>query len=376
MAKKDERRANGDGTVVKLPSGKYRLRMVVEIDGVKQRKSFTSTSPTACKNAYKKWMASDQKVAIESVKTVREWASHWLEVYKEPNVSWKVGKDYRMYVETHINETEIDGKKFGDLNLNDVRPAHVAKLYMYVKGKRGELSGSALNYIRISLNGIFNTAIDNNLCVKNPAHKVPLPDKPQADVKAFSKAQVTKITKYIDKHENGPYIALLLYTGLRIGEMLALMWSDIDAENRVIHVRRSITRSEDGEIVGETTKTKKERSVPYDEPLQKYFDKLPKYGLYVISRPDGSHHKHRSFDGIYYRFFNDLNDTIKKEAEKIPKMSPHTCRHTFATYLLRNDVDIRKVQVLMGHSTIKTTEIYTEVDVDDLKDNISKLKFG
>lgn len=377
MAKNEGRKANGDGTVVKLPSGKYRLRVVVEIDGVKQRKSFTASSPTACKNAYKTWMVSDQKVAIESVKTVRQWANHWLEVYKEPNVSWKVGKDYRMYVEKHILEADVGGKKkLGDLNLNDVRPAHIAKLYMNAKGKRGELSKSAFNYIRISLNGIFETAIDNGLCVSNPTKKAAPPKKQEADVKAFSKTQITKIMEYVDQHENGPYVALLLYTGLRIGELLALMWSDVDKDNRVIYVRRSITRSNEGEVVGETTKTKRERFIPYDEALQKYFDALPKCGLYVISRPDGSHHKHRSFDGLYYKFFNDLNETIKKEEEKIPRMSPHTCRHTFATYLLRNNVDIRYVQTLMGHSTIKTTEIYTEVNVDDLKDNISKLKFG
>jgi site-specific recombinase XerD len=56
-------------------------------------------------------------------------------------------------------------------------------------------------------------------------------------------------------------------------------------------------------------------------------------------------------------------------------MSPHKCRHTFATYMLRSGADIRYVQTLLGHSTIKTTEIYTEVDVDDLKANVAKLKY-
>jgi len=57
-------------------------------------------------------------------------------------------------------------------------------------------------------------------------------------------------------------------------------------------------------------------------------------------------------------------------------MSPYKCRHPFATYMLRSGVDLRYVQTLMGHSTIETTGIYTEVNVDDFKDNIIKLKFG
>jgi len=79
---------------------------------------------------------------------------------------------------------------------------------------------------------------------------------------------------------------------------------------------------------------------------------------------------------MYYKFFDDLNATIKKEVERISRMSPYKCRHIFATYMLRSGVDLRYVQTLMGHSTIETTGIYTEVNVDDLKDSIIKLKFG
>lgn len=56
-------------------------------------------------------------------------------------------------------------------------------------------------------------------------------------------------------------------------------------------------------------------------------------------------------------------------------MPPHKCRHTFATYMLRSGADIRAIQTLLGHATLKTTEIYTEVDVDDLKNNVKKLNF-
>lgn len=365
------KRANGEGNYMTLPSGKTRLRVVVEVDGIEQRKSFTGKSPTDCRNQYKAWLASDSKVSIERVQTLRQWAGHWLEVYKEPFVSWKVGRDYRMYVERHIVDAVIDKKVLGDLKLADIRPAHIAKLYAQKSG----MSHSALNYMRISLNGIFATAIDNGLCVKNPAANVPLPETKAADIHAFTKSQVAQIIAHLDKHANGPYVALLLYTGLRIGELLALTWADIDTDSQVIHVRRSLTRDERGEVIGDTTKTKKERIIPYDDTLKKYLDLLPRHGLYVICRPDGSYYKHRGFDGLYYQFFDDLNAALPDDAEPIPRMSPHKCRHTFATYMLRSGTDIRYVQALLGHSTIKTTEIYTDVSVDDLRDNIKKLQF-
>ena len=69
-----------------------------------------------------------------------------------------------MYVEKQIIPA------IGKLKLSDVRPAHVSKIYGSVKNKKGQpLSRSALNMIRISLNGIFDTGIDNSLCTKNPA---------------------------------------------------------------------------------------------------------------------------------------------------------------------------------------------------------------
>lgn len=97
-----KRKANGEGTITKLPSGNYRLRTVDEINGMIVRKSFTASSPTACKTAHTEWLKSDNKVPIEKVKTVEEWALHWLEIYCKPSVSYSSYKDYKMYVNKHI----------------------------------------------------------------------------------------------------------------------------------------------------------------------------------------------------------------------------------------------------------------------------------
>jgi len=365
------RKANGEGTITKLPSGKYRLRTVDEIDGVTVRKSFTASSPTACRKAHKEWLASDNKVPIERVKTVGEWAEHWLEVYLKPNVSYSTHKDYSMYVNNHIIPA------IGKLKLAEVKPAHIAKLYANARNRYGkELSRQAKGNIMICLNGIFNTAIDNYLCHKNPATNIQLPDKAPSQIKAFSRTQIAYIVDYLDKHEHGPLIAFLLYTGLRIGEFLSLMWSDIDTENKTLHIHRTLTKSEHGEIVKDATKTKHDRIVTYDEALERHLNVLPRVGLYVICRKDGNHHTHRTYERLYKMFFEDLNVYLESEgADAIPYMSPHKCRHTFATYMLRSGADIRAIQTLLGHATLKTTEIYTEVDVDDLKNNVKKLNF-
>lgn len=158
--------------------------------------------------------------------------------------------------------------------------------------------------------------------------------------------------------------------------MLGLMWGDIDIENQCFNIRRSLKRTENGKEITPSTKNKKERVIPYDgDTLQKYIDKIPRNGLYVISREKDSistHHTHSSFDTIYYRFFDDLNKMLE---DPLPKMTPHKCRHTFATYMLKSGADIRYMQALLGHSTISTTEIYTHVETEDLRANVAKLKY-
>jgi len=366
-----KRKANGEGTITKLPSGSYRLRTVDEIDGVTVRKSFTASSPTACRTAHKEWLKSDNKVPIEKVKTVKEWATHWLEVYCKPKVSYSTYKDYKMYVEKHITSA------IGETRLSEVRPAHIAKLYADARNRYDkELSRSAKGNIMICLNGIFDTAIDNSLCKKNPAANVSLPEKAPRRIKAFSRTQIAHIVDFLDKHEYGAHIAFLLYTGLRIGEFLSLMWADVDTDTKTLHIHRTITKGEKGETVKDLTKTKRDRIVTYDEALEKHLSVLSHTGLYVICREGGQHHTHRTYERLYKHFFSDLNSYLESEKiDTIPYMSPHKCRHTFATYMLRSGADIRAIQTLLGHATLKTTEIYTEVDVDDLKNNVKKLNF-
>jgi len=123
------KRANGEGTYEKRKTG-WRYRVIVEVDGVIQRKNFTGPTKSTALQAYKDWMESDQKVAIERVRTVGEWAEHWLEIYCKPKVSYSVHKDYTMYVKKHIVPFAIGAKPFGAMRLGDVRPAHIASIFV------------------------------------------------------------------------------------------------------------------------------------------------------------------------------------------------------------------------------------------------------
>lgn len=392
--KKGERRANGEGTFDVLPSGKVRYRVKIGVDhnGKPIRQPFTGRTEKECREKYKEWLKNyDPEAPIETASTVGKWADHWVEVYKKDKVSWQVYKDYQSIIKNHIKYVPAEGEtkiNLGKLQMSETLPAHIEKFL----AERSSLSDSRLNLIRTILYGIFDTGVDNGKCKTNPVKKVDKFEREQTEIEAFKKGDMLKIEQYLHIHPRGPYIALLLYTGMRESELIGLQWGDI--EDGVITIRRALKRTEDGEMVLPVTKSKKIRVVPIKPELLLFIDKLPKESLYVIPRqrnrycPEVNHHTHASFDKMYRDFFADLNAHLVEQAlktgmsredaekEQVQFLTMHKCRHTFATYLIRNGAGISFVKELLGHADLKTTEGYTHVNVGDLRNNISKLKFG
>jgi len=329
--------------------------MVFDVDGIERRESFTATSPTACRQAAKAWQASDDKVAIEKVKTVKQWAVHWLEVYKKDKVAYKSYQNYKLYVDKHIVPA------IGDLKLTDVRPAHIEKLH----GEKTSLSASARKHIHLALKGLFETAVENNLCQSSPMSRVKAPAVGNSEPEIFVANEVKEILAAVDDHKYGLYIKMLLYTGLRMGELLALQWGDIDLDNDLVKISRAIAKSEDGWAV-KNTKTNRVRYVAIPEQLKEDLTQRPKDGIFILCNPDGSHLTPHQFERRYKKFFEQNDLTYR---------SPHKCRHTFATFLLKGNADLRSIQAMLGHSKISTTEIYTHIDTDDIKRNVTKLNY-
>lgn len=131
--------------------------------------------------------------------------------------------------------------------------------------------------------------------------------------------------------------------GLRVGEVVRLKPSDIDGERRLIHVHFGKGKKERYTLLGEATL----------EQLREYWKKdRPKEWLFPGERASG-YLSERSAEQI----FADASRCAGIEK----KVSFHTLRHSFATHLLESGVDLRTIQELLGHSSIKTTEIYTHV---------------
>lgn len=156
---------------------------------------------------------------------------------------------------------------------------------------------------------------------------------------------VDEIKKLFEVCENTKHrcmIGLLYGGGLRLGELLHLMVGDIDSKANVIHIRAG--------------KGNRDRKTLLSDKLLKdlrkyYFEYKPK--KYLFEGQDGEAYSERS-----------VQQVVKQAASKAgiqKRVTPHTLRHSFATHLLENGTDIRFIQELLGHQSIKTTEIYTHI---------------
>lgn len=367
----------GDGSLRQRPDGRWEYRVIVGMDADMKpiRKSFYSKdkSGAGAKRAYRQWL-SDQEELIEKKKTVKVWAEEWIKTYKKGKVAPGSFYNYELYINQHIIP-EIGGKL-----LDSVRPADIERLYF----EKRDLSASSLNYIKIALNGIFDSAVKNKLCRQNPSKDVLPPKKVKKPPVFFSRDDIAYLIPFCAEYETGYYVEALLYTGLRIGELCALTWGDIDLNSGLITINKDVVVANlPGQkyMIKESPKNDRIRQVALTPDGIKVFQRIPKNGIFVFPGNRNPFCTPDVYRRRYDAVFRALNEELREEHKgsgdppQVPLLSPHKCRHTYATFLLDGGASIRSVQEQLGHSKITTTEIYTHVDIESRKNNVQKLGY-
>lgn len=202
----------------------------------------------------------------------------------------------------------------------------------------------------------------HNLREDDPSELLESPRKEQHLPEVLSLEEVNRLVEAVDLssaegHRNRAMLEMLYGSGLRVSELTGLRLSDIYREEGYLLVRG---------------KGSKQRLVPISPEADKWFGYWLEDRSHLDVKPEA---KDIAFLNRYGRQLTRamVFTIIKRLAEKagIHKViSPHTLRHSFATHLLQNGADLRVIQQLLGHEKITTTEIYTHLDIQDLRDAI------
>lgn len=216
-------------------------------------------------------------------------------------------------------------------------------------------SPSTVNGYLDVLKQLYRYAIDINLIRESPAERIKrFREKSRKPPRFFTKKEI----KMIIENSNDFYKSLFqffLYTGMRRDEVRFLEWSDIDFKRKIIRVQNKDKFS---------TKTEKGRNIPMHPIVEKILRKRKQDSGFVFSSPEG---------GVYS--VNVWVIYIKRKAKKlnIENATIHNFRHTFASWLVMEGIDLPTIAQLLGHSDIKTTMIYSHLAPDHVKKAVERL---
>ena len=359
----------------KLTLGKH------PVTGKTIRRSFYSTK--SLRDAKRKAEAFQRsyelEMMVEGTSVIREekfsnWALSCLETYKRPYVKPNTyAGTYLAPVQNHLIPA------FGEMKISHIKPVHIQR---YINQASARYAPETVKKDYNCLKLIFDTAVDNQLCLKSPlTRSIKLPRyETRKDKHAFTQTQYD-VAYAAAKEYGGLSLMLMLETGLSRSELLGLRWEDIDEENRCIRVTQGLVVyhdvDEDKQVLSsDGLKNKfRKRAVPIaDDALWSRITQAPrtvKVGgrkiptEYVVHSPEGKPYNPNNWVN---RVFRPFMRRLHREHPDIPELSPHELRHTRATLWIAQGIDPYMVARLLGHSDLKMlTKIYDHTSTETLR---------
>lgn len=309
-------------------------------------------------------------------------------------------QSYNNYVRDELGVKPIKSIKHSDL----------VAFYNHLIKDKG-LAIKTVQHVHIQVFAAFKLAVQDEVIYKNPAECAfgdfkRLTGLTDRKINALSLEQQKEFISFLDGHPVwGRYHSIftfLLGTGLRCGELCGLRWQDIDMDNRLIDINHNLVcvkRIKGGEKEHLTVTTPKSkagiRKVPMMDPViealkEEYriaeakgfkTETIDGYTDFVFTKQNGTAYTCTRLDGALKKIVRDYNKqeeavaaVEKREPKFLPHISNHMLRHTFCTRLCERDVNVKVIQTIMGHASVKITlDIYAEVSEQKRAEEIYRM---
>ncbi len=337
--------------IYKRKDGRYEGRYVKDygVDGKINYGSVYARTYSEAKSKLAQAKSTKKEPTKGASMTVSQWLANWIET--DPGIRETTRTVYRSYINNQIVP------KIGKIRLNRLTKDTLQNFVMSMT-----LAPATVRAVFTVLKAALISAEEKGY-INNIWSKVRLQKKTKTEVGILSCSEQKRLERVLND-DNDIGILISLYTGLRIGELCALRWSDIDFGRRQLHVNGTQTRSDAGTKVTPPKSRSSVRVIPIPEFLSEKLKNKPRRGEFVLSSGNGSMDV-RS----YRRHFKKLLD----EAQ-LPDIKFHALRHTFATRALEVGMDFKTLSEILGHSSVAITlDLYVH-SLDEYKRNqMSKL---
>lgn len=343
VAKSSRARGNGQGTVYKLPNGKWRAevtlgwngrkRVVKTKSGFLRKKDALDYIPTLKSEP----VDVDTKITFKGIYDL--WSvAHYEKISKSTADGYRKAFEYCSPIHYYV---------FSKIKTADLQK--VVDESVYIKdGKKIETGRRTKADIQSLYCNLYKYALENDYCTKDYSKFVNLPPKEKSKKDAFTDLEIAKLWKdYNSGNDFTGYILIMIYTGMRYGEISKIKKENIYLEERYM-------------IGGIKTQAGIDRVIPIAQCIlpivQKFFDAGKKKILEMDDKV----------------FYNQFYAVLEKCS--IRKLNPHCCRHTFATLMASSGIQPAIITETMGHEDYQTTLNYTHIPLSDKLNAVDSLE--
>lgn len=279
------------------------------------------------------------------------YAIGWMDTYKKDKVKPRTWQTYNQYLTAQLFPA------FGEMNVEDIA---VKDIQDYLNANKEQAGKSLKNYLNL-LKQILDSAVEDKIISENPAasSRIFNPSDKKTPRKALSVEQLKEIVDvmhHMEDCEEKLLLALFIHTGARRGEVLGLRWEDFDFEKNLVYIRRNNTQITGmGAHIGTTKTASGTREIPFGNHFRELIRPFCSTG-YVF----GGEKPFQSWD------YDKLMRRLKKRVN-LYGATAHCLRHTYFTMMAGEEVDLKTMQTIAGHSSFKTTmDIYVKPRTDKI----------
>lgn len=385
MANQRERREKGLGNIYQS-GNKWIGRLDITSragprpGGKRRFKYFSGKTEAEVKKKIREYLKTNETTNATKV-SVSDYADKWLVTYKKPELK---RSSYDRLEKTIMHQVK---PYIGSISLSELTADDIQTMLNTLQ-KEG-LSWSSIKKAHDAVHGMIQHALDSDDLTKDPTRAVKMPSNDQftqKEIRYFTKDEARAIVEELGRqHKTGqavyPYAEayiLILNTGLREGELIGLEKADWDKESNTIHVRRNVQsvkkRDDDGkangyELVTNTTKTYSgDRIIHLNTSAQAAVESMvTKYpnSKYLMCNSKGDIIPPANLIRSFYRVLDNVG---------IERTGPHSLRHTFASFLFAEKIDVKTISKILGHSNTQITiNTYIHLIQETEKEAVDKI---